>query len=190
MDIAYSGHINFPKKETYICDYTTLLSSLNVHIVAAVGNRGEMGNKGELLWHLPNDKRRFKELTFGHTVLMGRKTWESLPIKPLPGRRNIVLTHHEDFVSTECEHFLSPAEALATLPHNESLFVIGGAEIFQEFLPMAKTIYLTRVLNDFAADTFFPAVDWTKWNLVEDVFVPQDEKNSYDCRFQKWEREY
>lgn len=189
MDIHYTGDFeNSQKRECYFCDFTELLASINVNIIAAVGNRGEIGNNGELLCQLPKDMQRFKELTFGHTIIMGRKTWDSLPVKPLPGRRNIVISHNINTAFPLCERFSSPAEAMTKLERNEDVFVIGGAEIFKEFLPHTKTIYLTRILSDFDADVFFPEIDWKKWHLIEDVFVGKDEENPYDCRFQKWEK--
>lgn len=191
MEVFYPGYpVNAAKKETYVCDYSELLSSQNISIVAAVGNRGEMGKQGRIPWHLPKDLHRFKALTIGHPIIMGRKTWESLPTKPLPERRNMVLTRQEHWAAVGAELFASPAEALAALPFHAEPFVIGGAAVFQEFLPLAKTIYLTRVLHDFEADTFFPAVKWEEWNLVEDEWVSKDEKNGYDCKFQKWEKKY
>jgi dihydrofolate reductase len=132
-------------------------------IVVAVGRGGVIGSGGRMPWHLPEDLRRFRELTLGHTVVMGRKTFESIG-RPLDGRRNIVLTrqqggHHE---GVEAARSLDEALAMA----DGDVFVIGGGEVYREALPLADTIYLTRVEGDYAGDTFFPPIDPEVWSEV------------------------
>lgn len=155
----------------------------NLNMIAAVGNRLELGYKNQLLCHLPVDLKHFKEITSGHTVLMGDRTWESLPKKPLPNRRNIVITL--DPVSfPDCETVHSIEDALHTLAPDEMAFVMGGATMYKLFMPYADKLYITRMLSDFTADVYFPEINEAVWALTEDTFVPKDEKNIYDLRFQ------
>ena len=152
-------------------------------MIAAVGENLELGYKNQLLCHLPVDLRHFKEITSGHTVLMGDKTWESLPKKPLPNRRNIVITL-DDVIFPDCETVHSIEDALALLNGEEEAFVMGGATMYRLFLPHAYKLYLTRIVSAFTADVYFPAIKDEDWTLVESEFVPKDEKNAYDLYFQ------
>ena len=137
----------------------------DINIIVAAGSDGAIGRKGDLIWHLPGDLKRFKELTTGHPVIMGRKTWDSLPKKPLAGRRNIVLTRKNDFCAEGAEIVYSIDDALR-ITENESPFIIGGAEIYKLFIPKATRLYLTLV-DDSApdADAFLHLNlkdDWTE----------------------------
>lgn len=152
-------------------------------MIAAVGENLELGYKNQLLCHLPVDLRHFKEITSGHTVLMGDKTWESLPKKPLPNRRNIVITL-DDVTFPDCETVHSIEDALSLLNGEEEAFVMGGATMYRLFLPHADKLYLTRIVSAFTADVYFPAIKDEDWTLVESEFVPKDEKNAYDLYFQ------
>ncbi len=160
----------------------------HIALIAAVGQRLELGYQNQLLCHLPRDLQHFKELTWGHPVVMGRKTWDSLPKKPLPNRRNIILSKHWEATMPSVEVFRSIPEILSSVSHDQTLFVMGGASVYQQFIPFADTIYLTRILSDFTADVFFPPLSMQEWTLVEDEFVSRDEKNPFDCRFQKYSR--
>lgn len=160
----------------------------NLKMIAAAGNNWELGFQNRLLCHLPKDLKRFKEVTSGSTVLMGDRTWESLPKKPLPNRKNMVLTLNRDADYQDCELLYSMEEALDALAKEPSAFIIGGATVYKLFIPYVHTLYLTRILSDFQADAFFPALNEADWILKEDEFSPKDEKNEYDLRFQVWER--
>lgn len=155
-----------------------------VILIAAVARRGAIGRKGDLLWHLPEDLRHFKRVTSGSCVIMGRKTWESLPKRPLPGRRNIVVTRNADYVAEEAEVFTSLTEALsaaqigkepvesADRKMEEKVFVIGGGELYAAAMPYADRLELTEIDAEAEdADTFFPEVDKDIWVLtkVEDA---------------------
>lgn len=153
-------------------------------MIAAIGNNFELGYQNKLLCHLPKDLKRFKEITSGHTIMMGDRTWESLPKKPLPNRRNIVITINRDANYTNCELAFSVDEAIDLIHDEEEAFIIGGATIYKLFIDKIKQLYLTRILADFQADVFFPEVDFSKWDLKEDIFVPKDDNNIYDLRFQ------
>lgn len=160
----------------------------NLSMIAAVGNNLELGYKNELLCHLPVDLKRFKTLTSGHTVLMGDRTWESLPKKPLPNRRNIVITLNMEADYQDCELAFSIEEALKLVENDDQPFIMGGATIYKLFIDKVETLYLTRMLSDFQADAFFPSFNLDEWDLIEDEFVPKDEKNIYDLRFQTYKK--
>jgi dihydrofolate reductase len=130
----------------------------NISLIAAVGRRGELGKNNQLLWHLPQDMAHFKETTRGATVIMGRKTWDSIPLKfrPLPGRRNIVISQQSGFAAAGAQVVASVQAALDALQAEEKTFVIGGAQIYAAFLPHAQELVLTEVDATFDADVFFP----------------------------------
>lgn len=159
----------------------------HLSMIAVVGNNFELGLNNRLLCHLPEDLKRFKTVTSGHTVIMGDKTWESLPKKPLPNRRNIVMTLNRDVEYPDCEVAHSIEELYELLGDEEEAFIIGGATIYKLFIDKIQKLYLTRIQSDFEADAFFPAVDFSKWILKEDIFFPRDERNMYDLRFQYYE---
>ena len=145
----------------------------NLSLIVACAQNMAIGKDNDLLWHISDDLKRFKALTSGHPVIMGRRTFESLPKKPLPKRRNIVLTHDPNF------HYPLPPTASGTLEVAHSIpqvlkliadepesFVIGGAAVYNAFLPMARTLYLTWVYRDFEADVFFPTIDGSLFRQV------------------------
>jgi dihydrofolate reductase len=136
-----------------------------VSLIAAVAQNLVIGNAGKLPWRLPDDLARFKEITLGHSVIMGRKTFESLG-KPLAGRRNIVLTKDASLSFPGCE-MARTFEDVMTLATHEEVFVIGGASVYALFLPVAHRLYLTHVEGNFPGDVFFPEVDWEQWRTVK-----------------------
>lgn len=155
----------------------------NLSMIAAAGKNLELGYKNQLLCHLPIDLKHFKTITSGHTVIMGDRTWESLPKKPLPNRRNIVVTL-EDVEFPDCETVHSIEDAMKLIEGEDEAFIMGGATMYKLFLPYAKKLYLTRIASEFTADVFFPEIKEEEWSLVEDEFVPKDEKNEFDLNFQ------
>lgn len=150
-------------------------------VVAMDQNRG-IGYKGRLPWHLPADLKFFKETTTGHTILMGRKTFESIG-RPLPNRTNVVLTGNPDFRAEGVEIVRSPEEALKRFAADRDLYVIGGAEIFRQLLPFADKLIVTRIGHSFAADTFFPELAVEEWREVSCVPGVTDELNPYPYQF-------
>lgn len=157
-------------------------------IVAVNKNRG-IGFENKLLYWLPNDLKRFKALTTGHTILMGRKTFESLPKGALPNRRNVVLSRNEDATFEGAEHFLSLEEALKHCPQDEEVFIIGGASLYAEALPLADKIYLTEIEDsEKQADAFFPVIDPALWQEKSRECHPEDEKHLYSYTFIDYER--
>ncbi len=151
---------------------------MKLAIVVAIAQDGAIGRGGDLLWHLPADLKRFKALTTGHTILMGRKTFESLPKGALPNRRNVVISRHTASLPG-AEVYPSIADALEALqPLDEEVYVIGGGEIYRQLLPSVERIYLTRVEATFPdADTFFPELDMSQWREVERTYFAADAQN-------------
>ncbi|MDO8617884.1 MAG: dihydrofolate reductase [Candidatus Uhrbacteria bacterium] len=142
---------------------------MSIILVAAVAKNGCIGKAGQIPWHIPEDLKHFKDLTMGHPVLMGRKTWESIPdrFRPLPGRTNIVLTKQLNFsVPQGVEVFADMDEALQC-HSQENLFVIGGAEIYRELMPLADRLLITHVDQVVDGDAFFPKIDPQIWREVE-----------------------
>jgi dihydrofolate reductase len=136
-----------------------------ISVVVAVAENGVIGYRGALPWRLPEDLRRFKALTMGKPVIMGRKTWDSLPKKPLPGRTNIVVTRNPDFAPDGALVSHSFAEAIA-MSRADEIMVIGGEAIFAEALPLAQTIHLTDVAASPEGDAFMPPIDRTQWREI------------------------
>lgn len=157
-----------------------------VSIIVATAADDAIGKDNRIPWHLPADLARFKRLTMGHAIVMGRRTFESIG-RPLPGRRCIVITRQRDFRADGCEMAGSLEEALARAGDGE-VFVVGGAEIYREALPRAARIYLTRVEGAFPADTFFPKLDEGEWREIERVAGTVDERNRHRHEFVVLER--
>lgn len=160
-------------------------------IIAAVAENGVIGREGGLPWRLPEDLRRFKRVTTGRPVIMGRKTFETLP-GPLPGRRNIVVSRREGYRPAGVEVFGSVEEAVSaareTADQEGPVFVLGGGEIYDLALPLADRLDLTRVEASVEGDTRFPDVDWSAWELVESDPRRGLEGHSHDFRFELWRR--
>ena len=137
----------------------------NITIIAAIGENNELGLDNKLIWNIKEDLKRFKKLTTGHSIIMGRKTFESIS-KALPGRLNIVLTKNKNFKCKNVSIASNIHEAIELTKDDEQPFIIGGSEIYSLFINMAQTIELTRVHNNFKADTFFPDINFGKWNKI------------------------
>lgn len=165
---------------------------MSFSILVAAAENQVIGRDGDLPWHLSADLQRFKRLTMGHPIVMGRKTYESIG-RPLPGRTSIVITRQTNYQAVEgvvvvncLEEAIRFAESLQG-PDDE-VFVIGGAEIYRTALPLAKRVYLTRVHAQVDGDVTFPVLEDHVWQLVEEQQHPADEKNSLDYSFQLFER--
>jgi dihydrofolate reductase len=153
---------------------------MTLSIIVAVASDGAIGRANDLLWHLPADLKRFKELTTGHTILMGRKTFESLPRGPLPNRRNIIISRSLP-AQPGAEVYPTIQQALVACASDEEVFIIGGGEIYRQLLPDTEQIYLTRVQASFPdAEVFFPELDPTEWIEEAREVYPRDERNEYD----------
>ncbi len=159
----------------------------NISIIVAIAENFAIGKNNELLFHLPNDLKRFKEITSGHTIIMGRNTLLSLPKWPLPNRRHIVITDKKDDNFPGCETVFSIEEAVEKVKSEEEAFIIGGGMIYSQFFPIAGKLYLTLVHQPFEADVFFPEVIYDEWEEVarQDFY---DEKNNFDYSYLDLER--
>jgi dihydrofolate reductase len=135
-------------------------------IIVAIAQNMAIGRNNDLLWHLSEDLKYFKKTTSGKTVIMGYKTWRSLPVKPLPGRRNVVLVPDGGFDSPDFESAYSIDEVGKICSGDNECFIIGGGSVYQQFLPLADRLYITWVFKDFDADTFFSEIDFSQWKEV------------------------
>ena len=160
-----------------------------ISLVVAASTNNAIGKDGQLLWHLPNDLKFFKNITWGMTVVMGRKTFESVN-KPLPGRVNIVITSQPGWTADNVwvAKNLPEALSLAGTTHCKEIFIIGGGEIYKQSMSIANRIYITRVHASFDADTFFPVIDETIWKLTDNKDFAADEKHKYAYSFQVWDK--
>jgi len=156
-------------------------------IVAAGDGNNAIGFKGKIPWHLPADFKRFKDLTLGHPIIMGQKTFESIG-KPLPGRINIIVTNDADYRAEGCRITHSMDEAIAVAKDATEVFVIGGGQIYRLAFPVAQRIYLTKVHGSFEGDTFFPEVSGGGWRLVSSEPHLKDENNAFDYTFCVYEK--
>ncbi len=158
-----------------------------ISIIVAIADNFAIGLNNRLLFHLPNDLKRFRQITTGHPLIMGRNTLLSLPKWPLPGRRNIVITDRKDDSFAGCETVFSVEEALTLVKNEKEVFVIGGGSVYRQFFPLARRLYLTVVHKEFEADTYFPMIDYTDWILVrtEDHV---DESNQFSYSYMDLER--
>jgi dihydrofolate reductase len=156
-------------------------------LIAAVGENNALGKNNDLLWHLPDDFKRFKALTTGHPIIMGRKTFESLP-KLLPNRKHIIITKQKNYTKEECTIVNSLKDALLEVPSNQDAYVIGGGEIYQQAIAIAHKLEITKVHHTFDADVFFPEIKMEEWNLELEAFHSKDEKHLYDYTFQTFVR--
>jgi dihydrofolate reductase len=160
---------------------------MTISLIAAVAANGMIGNRGALPWRLPDDMARFRQLTMGHVVIMGRSTFESLG-KPLQGRRNIVLSRNVGLRIEGCLVAHSPREARKAAAGNGEAFVIGGAAVYELFLPDAHRLHLTWIDVDVPGDTLFPVVDWREWHVTRETAGPSGPGVPFPHRFVDYER--
>ena len=158
-----------------------------ITIIAAAGQNNELGKDNDLVWHLPDDFKRFKELTTGHHIIMGRKTFETFP-KPLPNRIHIVISKNKSYKAEGAIVVESINEALQIAKDDDQPFIIGGGEIYKLGLEIADKIELTRVHKNFEADTFFPEIPMENWQLVQEEYHNKDERHKYAFSYQTFLR--
>ena len=162
---------------------------MKLSIIAAIGKNNEIGKNNQLLCRLPDDLKRFKAITTGHTVIMGRKTFESLPNGALPNRRNIVISRNPQLAVEGAEVCSSLDHALLKCIDESEVFITGGAQIYAQALPVADKLYITRIHAAFPeADAFFPLIDLNIWKETGRETFPADEKNPYLFTFVEYER--
>ena len=151
-------------------------------MIAAVAENNALGKDNDLVWHLPNDFKRFKTLTSGHYIVMGRKTFESFP-KPLPNRTHVIITRQKNYKAEGCIIVNSIEKALEICPKNEDTYIIGGGEIYTLSLPFADKIEITKVHHSFDADAYFPTLNEKEWELVQSNHNSKDEKHIYNYTY-------
>ncbi len=159
-----------------------------ISLIAAMANRNIIGHKGQMPWHLPAELAHFKKITLGKTVLMGRRTFQSIG-RPLPNRRNLVLTQQTGLRLPGCEIYNSLEAALAAVRPDEELMVIGGAALFKEVLPFAQRLYLTFIDCDVPGDTYFPDWDPREWRETHSFFHATDDNNRFNFRCVQLDRD-
>lgn len=160
--------------------------AMTITMIWAQASNGVIGKDNDLPWRLPRDMAYFKQQTQHKTVVMGRKTWESFGGKPLPNRRNIIITRSQEFTATDAEVVYSVEEAMQLAGQDNELMVIGGSTIYEQFLQYADRLLMTKIDHDFAGDTYFPEVDWSQWQQASITEGIRDEKNDYDYRFEEY----
>ena len=160
----------------------------NISIIVAIAENLAIGKDNLLLWHISEDLKRFKKLTTGHTLIMGRNTFLSLPNGALPNRRHVVISDQKWETFEDCEMADSIEEALQLAGEGDECFVIGGGMVYKQFLPIAGKLYLTQVQESFEADTFFPKIDFTQWKAMSSEEVAAGDKNDYAHTYTEYVR--
>jgi dihydrofolate reductase len=161
---------------------------MKITLIVAMTTNRVIGLNNRMPWHLPADLKRFRKITMGYPILMGRKTFESIG-KPLPGRTNIIISKNPDYRQAGCLVFNDiPTAIHAGCRFAEEIFVIGGSDLYQATLPLAGTLYLTEINKDFPGDTFFPEIDPGDWTEQEREDIPDDPAAEFDYSFLKWVR--
>jgi dihydrofolate reductase len=163
-------------------------SNSMISIIAAISEDCGIGKNNDLLWNIPEDLKRFKRLTLGKTVIMGRKTWESLPRKPLPGRKNVVITDVQGEAIPNAITSYSIIDALSKCADDEEVFIIGGGSIYRQFMPLAGRLYITHVHRSVPADIYFPEIDMNTWEIVEKDDSGANKKDSIPYTYIIYER--
>ncbi|MFY7671979.1 dihydrofolate reductase [Tenacibaculum sp. MEBiC06402] len=160
-----------------------------ITIIAAIGKNNELGKNNDLIWHLPADLKRFKKVTSGHHILMGRNTFESIG-KPLPNRTTIIITRNDNYFKDGCLIASSIEEAIELAKNDDEIFIIGGAQVYKQAIEnnSVQKLDITIVHENFDADVFFPEIDKTIWKEVAREDFTADEKNKYDYSFVTYER--
>jgi dihydrofolate reductase len=158
-----------------------------ISIIVAASTNNVIGVQGELPWKISDDLKRFKLLTMGKPMVMGRLTWESIG-RPLPGRQNIVITRQSEFSAVGCDVVASPAAALHIAGDAEEIMIIGGGQIYDLFLPKAGRLHVTRVHTEIDGDAFFPAIDASHWKLVDKEAFAASEANEFAFEFMTYDR--
>jgi len=156
---------------------------MKISIIVAIANNNAIGYKNNLLAYLPNDLKWFKNNTLNKTIIMGRKTFESLPNGALPKRKNVILTKNTDFKADNCIIVNNIVDIWQHLDYQQENFIIGGSEVYIQFIDKANKLYITRIHSDFNADVFFPEINFDNWQLIEKIENKADEKHKYNFDF-------
>ena len=164
------------------------ITNKNISIIVAISENNAIGKDNRLLFNIPEDMKWFKQITTGHTVIMGRRTFLSLPKGALPNRRNIVISDVGTEIFDNCEMARSIEDALVACNDKEESFIIGGGMVYRQFLPHARRLYITRLHKEFEGDTFFPEINFDEWDEVERKKNQPDEKVPFSYSFIVYQR--
>ena len=179
--------LTLAKSEVFKAQQTKAINNLTM--IVAAGENNEIGKNNDLIWHLRDDLKRFKALTSGHHIIMGRKTFESFP-KPLPNRTHIVISRQSDYKVPEGVIVVNNIEAAIALAKDDAQpFIIGGGEIYKLAMPYASKLELTRVHSNFDADTFFPEINLSVWKETANTFHTKDENHDFEFSFVTYQRD-
>ena len=165
-----------------------MTSKKKISIIVAIADNYGIGKDNKLLWHISDDLKHFKQITSGHTVVMGKNTYESLPIRPLPKRKNIVITDVPNEVIEGCEMAYSINEAVEKMDEDAENFIMGGASIYRQFFQLADKLYITKVFTQPEADTYFPEIKESEWELTEKSETYTDPNNGLSFVFMNYVR--
>lgn len=160
---------------------------MSVEMIVARARNGVIGGNNQMLWHIPEDFKHFKSTTMGCPILMGRKTWESIG-RPLPGRKNVVITRQKGYEALGAECVSSLEEGLALVADEPRVFLLGGGEIYRQGMPLADVLWVTLVDDDFEGDTTFPEIDVQEWSETLLSELKANDKRPYDVRFLRYDR--
>lgn len=161
---------------------------MGISIIVAIAENYAIGKDNDLLWHISDDLKRFKKITSGHKIIMGRNTYLSLPLRPLPNRTSIVITDDRAEQFEGCVMAYSIEEAVQQCKDGEECFVIGGGSVYRQFMPLAHKLYITRVHKSYEADTFFPEISEKEWRLLEAEDHSDEENKGLKFTFEVYER--
>ncbi len=162
--------------------------SKRISIIVAIAENYAIGKDNDLLWHISKDLKRFKQLTKNHYIVMGKNTYYSLPVRPLPHRTSMIITDVPGEEIDNCLMAYSIDDAIAKMDDTGENFIIGGGSIYKQFLPLADKLYITRVHKSFEADTFFPEISLDEWELTEKTDVDDDPQNDFTYTFEIYNR--
>jgi len=162
--------------------------SKQISIIVAIAENYAIGKDNDLLWHISKDLKRFKELTKGHYIIMGKRTYYSLPVRPLPNRTSLIITDIAGEEIDNCLMAYSIEDAVEKMDAEKENFIIGGGSIYRQFMPLADKLYITRVHKNFEADTFFPEISLDEWRLEEKIDVNDDPQNDFTYSFETYIR--
>ena len=159
-----------------------------ISIIVAIASNYAIGKDNDLLWHISKDLKRFKEITKGHYIVMGKRTYYSLPTRPLPNRTSLIITDVANEIIDNCLMAYSIDDAVSKMDSENENFVIGGGSIYNQFMPIADKLYITRVHKDYDADTFFPEISLDIWELSSQEEITDDPQNDFNYTFETYTR--
>ncbi len=159
-----------------------------ISIIVAIASNNAIGKDNDLLWHISKDLKRFKEITKDHFIIMGKRTYYSLPVRPLPNRTSLIITDVANEVIDGCLMAYSIEDAIDKMDSTGENFIIGGGSIYNQFMPIADKLYITRVHKDFEADTYYPEISLKDWELQSQEHVDDDPQNDFNYTFETYTR--